>query len=194
MFRPGAAVYFQPFTQATAAPNEATGAPQPILTTAFLDLPFPYDGGNENFGGTLDQFRQAIQRNVGTGGRVNSFFDHYLPLYPAPKDPSSSGGKEPPEKPIAENIVPFDGLLNPYFAYAGILPWIFLLSSTASPPHQCWQRQMASLPRWARMALLARCMSKSITPCKMWVFFRPCTGIYTRTSSLMPCWAVKGNP
>ncbi len=105
--------------QATPAPTQASGEAQPILTTAFLELPFPYDGGNEAFGGTLEQFRLALQRNVGTGGRINSFFDHYLPLYPAPKDPSSSGGKEPSEKPIAENIVPFDGLLNPYFSYSG---------------------------------------------------------------------------
>ena len=105
--------------QATPAPTQDSGIPEPLLTTAFLELPFPYDGGNENFGGTLEQFRLALQRNVGTGGRVNSFFDHYLPLYPAPKDPGSSGGKEPAEKPIAENIVPFDGLLNPYFSYSG---------------------------------------------------------------------------
>jgi murein DD-endopeptidase MepM/ murein hydrolase activator NlpD len=100
-------------------PAESTNELEPILTTAFLELPFPYDGGNENFGGTLDQFRLAVQRNVGTGGRLNSFFDHYLPLYPAPSDPSSPGGQEPAEAPIAKNILPYDGILNPYFAYSG---------------------------------------------------------------------------
>lgn len=92
---------------------------EPLLTTAFMELPFPYDGGNENFGGTLEQFRRALQRNTGTGGRINSFFDHYLPIYPAPQDPASPGGKEPAEAPVGKNIVPFDGFLNPYFSYSG---------------------------------------------------------------------------
>lgn len=92
---------------------------QPLLRTAFLELPFPYDGGNENFGGTDEQFRLAIRRNTGTGGRVNSYFDHYLPIYPAPQDPASPGGKEPPEPPVGKNILPYDGLLNPYFSYSG---------------------------------------------------------------------------
>jgi len=104
---------------ANSLPETSPDGIQPILTTAFLELPFPYDGGNENFGGTLNQFRLAVQRNTGTGGRVNSFFDHYLPLYPAPNDPSSPGGNEPAEAPIAKNIVPFDGILNPYFSYSG---------------------------------------------------------------------------
>ena len=104
---------------AGSLPEASPDGIEPILTTSFLELPFPYDGGNENFSGTLDQFRLAVQRNTGTGGRVNSFFDHYLPLYPAPSDPSSPGGKEPAEAPIAKNILPFDGVLNPYFAYSG---------------------------------------------------------------------------
>jgi murein DD-endopeptidase MepM/ murein hydrolase activator NlpD len=99
--------------------NPTEGAPQPLLSMAFLELPFPYDGGNENFGGTDEQFRKASQRNTGQGGRLNSFFDHYLPLYPAPKDPGSPGGEEPAEPPIGKNILLFDGSLNPYFSYSG---------------------------------------------------------------------------
>lgn len=100
-------------------PAAQAGQPQPILSTAFMELPFPYDGGNVNFGGTLGQFFNASQRNTGTGGRINSYFDHFLPLYPAPKDPGLPGGEEPAETPIGKNIVPFDGVLNPYFSYSG---------------------------------------------------------------------------
>ena len=100
-------------------PGATEGAPQPLMSMAFLELPFPYDGGNENFGGTDEQFRRASQRNTGLVGRLNSFFDHYLPLYPAPKDPGSPGGEEPAEAPIGKNILLFDGSLNPYFSYSG---------------------------------------------------------------------------
>jgi len=100
-------------------PGQTEQAPQAILSMAFLELPFPYDGGNENFGGTDEQFRVASQRNTGVVGRLNSFFDHYLPLYPAPKDPGSPGGEEPAEPPIGKNILLFDGSLNPYFSYSG---------------------------------------------------------------------------
>ncbi len=102
-----------------ALPAAQPGQPFPLLSTAFLELPFPYDGGNVNFGGTAEQFIRASQRNTGTGGRINSYFDHFLPLYPAPADPGSSGGLEPAEVPVGKNIVPFDGLLNPYFSYSG---------------------------------------------------------------------------
>lgn len=71
-----------------------------ITSTAFLDLPFPYDGGNENFGGTYQQFLIANQRNNGKGGRINSFFDHYLPVYPCSKDPNIPSGQEPCEAPL----------------------------------------------------------------------------------------------
>ena len=98
---------------------ETEHPPQALMSLAFLELPFPYDGGNENFGGTDEQFRIASQRNTGQGGRLNSFFDHYLPLYPAPKDPGSPGGEEPAEPPIGKNILLFDGSLNPYFSYSG---------------------------------------------------------------------------
>ncbi len=100
-------------------PEAQPGQPQPILSTAFMELPFPYDGGNSNFGGSLEQFFNASQRNTGTGGRINSYFDHFLPLYPAPRDPGLPGGQEPAESPIGNNIVPFDGVLNPYFSYSG---------------------------------------------------------------------------
>lgn len=103
-----------------AAPVEQTEPiQQPLMSMAFLELPFPYDGGNENFGGTDEQFRAASQRNTGQAGRLNSFFDHYLPLYPAPADPGSPGGEEPADPPIGKNILLFDGSLNPYFSYSG---------------------------------------------------------------------------
>ena len=100
-------------------PGPTEQAPQTLMSMAFLELPFPFDGGNENFGGSDEQFRYASQRNTGQAGRLNSFFDHYLPLYPAPKDPGSPGGEEPAEPPIGKNILLFDGSLNPYFSYSG---------------------------------------------------------------------------
>ena len=53
-------------TPTTQAGATATG-PQPILSSAFMELPFPFDGGNENFGGTDEQFKLASQRNLGEG-------------------------------------------------------------------------------------------------------------------------------
>ncbi len=94
------------------------GDDHPILSLAFLDLPFPYDGGNVNFGGTREQFLLAIQRKS-VGGRMNSYFDHMLPLYPASKDPNIPGGKEPKESPVGQNLLLFDGTLSPYEAYSG---------------------------------------------------------------------------
>jgi murein DD-endopeptidase MepM/ murein hydrolase activator NlpD len=113
-----AAVPVSPTTEAVPA-EQTEQAPQPLMSMAFLELPFPYDGGNENFGGTDEQFRLASQRNTGLEGRLNSFFDHYLPLYPAPADPGSPGGEEPADPPIGKNILLFDGSLNPYFSYSG---------------------------------------------------------------------------
>ncbi|RPI34707.1 MAG: DUF3048 domain-containing protein [Chloroflexota bacterium] len=104
---------------APGEPVPTQPAGRPIVSMAFLDLPFPYDGGNENFGGTLDQFLLANQRNAGQGGRINSFFDHYLPLYPASKDPDIPGGQEPAESPIGDNVLLFDGSLSEFDAYSG---------------------------------------------------------------------------
>jgi murein DD-endopeptidase MepM/ murein hydrolase activator NlpD len=89
------------------------GVPGRVITsTAFLDLPFPYDGGNVNFGGTFQQFLIADQRNNGQGGRINSFFDHLIPLYPCSKDPSIPSGQEPCEPPVGNYLLRFDGVLT----------------------------------------------------------------------------------
>jgi hypothetical protein len=102
----------------------AAGQPppsRPIQSVAFLDLPFPYDGGNENFGGTLQQFLTTIQRNrgTGTGERMNSFYDHLLPLYPGSKDPNLPGGEEPIDPPYVDSMVLFDGSTSQYDSYSG---------------------------------------------------------------------------
>ncbi len=94
--------------------------PAPLLTTAFLELPFPYDGGNQNFGGTDEQFRTASQRNAGGNrGRINSFMDHLSPLYPAPKDPGLPGGQESPEEPAAGRIMVYWGVNDDGLNYSG---------------------------------------------------------------------------
>jgi murein DD-endopeptidase MepM/ murein hydrolase activator NlpD len=91
---------------------------RPIQSIAFLEIPFPFDGGNENFGGTDAQFRQASQR-TGQGGRINSFFDHYYPLYPAPEDPTVKFGREPAAAPIGGSILIFDGSASDFDNYSG---------------------------------------------------------------------------
>lgn len=102
-----------------AALADAPLAPgRPIQSIAFLDLPFPYDGSNENFGGSLATFRQAVQRSS-AGGRINSFFDHFYPLYPAPDNPAITFGREPAAPPIGGNILLFDGQLSNYDYYSG---------------------------------------------------------------------------
>jgi murein DD-endopeptidase MepM/ murein hydrolase activator NlpD len=89
------------------------GVPGRVITsTAFLDLPFPYDGGNENFSGSYQQFVLANQRNNGKGGRINSYFDHFIPVYPCSKDPSVPSGQEPCEPPIGGHLLRFDGTLT----------------------------------------------------------------------------------
>jgi murein DD-endopeptidase MepM/ murein hydrolase activator NlpD/pSer/pThr/pTyr-binding forkhead associated (FHA) protein len=112
----------------TAGPGTPTQSPSQILPTApasrpivsisFLELPFPYDGGNESFGGTLEQFKQASQLSY-LGGRINSYFDHLLPLYPSSKDPAVPGGQEPAEPPIGDNILLFDGSFGSNINYSG---------------------------------------------------------------------------
>ena len=62
-----------------SAPRGRAGDPLP-----FLELPFPCNGIDSGFGCTDAQFRRASQR-YRAGGRINSFFDHQWPLYPAPR-------------------------------------------------------------------------------------------------------------
>jgi murein DD-endopeptidase MepM/ murein hydrolase activator NlpD len=95
------------------------GAGRDITSLQFMDLPFPYDGGNENFGGTPRQFLVAMQRNEGQGGRINSFFDHLLPLYPPSNDPAIPGGREPAIWPIGGHLLRYDGSLSTTDAYSG---------------------------------------------------------------------------
>lgn len=84
----------------------------------FLDLPFPYDGSNENFGGTMADFRRAVQRST-AGGRINSFFDHLYPIYPALANPALTFGREPTESPIGGSVLLFDGQLSRFDNYSG---------------------------------------------------------------------------
>ena len=95
-----------------SAPVGRVGDPLP-----FLELPFPYDGGNENFGGTDAQFRRAVQR-VGAGGRLNSFFDHLWPLYPSPKA-NWIRGLEPFESPAGGQLLLYDGSVSECDYYSG---------------------------------------------------------------------------
>ncbi len=104
-----------PSFTAVAANQPANPA---LYAIPLLELPFPYDGGNENFGGTGAQFRAAVQRSF-SGGRINSFFDHFYPLYPAPTDASSLFGREPAEPPIGGSVLMFDGQLSGGDYYSG---------------------------------------------------------------------------
>ncbi len=117
---PGGTVIY-PTLNPNQGPSGLSSVPlQPLLNTAFLEIPFPFDGGNQNFGGTDDQFRTASQRNLGSNhGRINSFFDHWSPLYPAPKDPGGLGGKESPDEPVAKHIMVYWGDNDPYLNYSG---------------------------------------------------------------------------
>lgn len=54
---------------------------QAYTSENFLELPIPYTGSNQ-FGVTQDEFA-AISQSVYSGGRINSFFDHDLPIYPS---------------------------------------------------------------------------------------------------------------
>ncbi len=101
-----------------------------IDTLQFLDLPFPYDGGNSAFGGTEEQFRQASRASY-YGGRVNSFFDHQYPLYPAPSAGSVvSGGREPADPPqVGKRVLMFNGNIeqvnysgHPAYDFSPIIP------------------------------------------------------------------------
>jgi murein DD-endopeptidase MepM/ murein hydrolase activator NlpD len=74
-----------------AAVDCGPGRPQAVTTGGWLDLPFPYQGIEPQFGGPAEQFR-LISRRSRVGGRINSFFDHEFPVYPA-----RFGGWEPAE-------------------------------------------------------------------------------------------------
>lgn len=102
--------------------------PRAVESIQFLDLPFPYDGGNDNFGGTAEQFRRA-SRSAYNGGRVNSYFDHMYPLYPAPTAGNVTQGREPAAPPIGANMLRYDGSLvatgysgHPAYDYSPFVP------------------------------------------------------------------------
>ncbi len=96
-----------------------TGDSQDFLAAIpLLDLPFAYDGSQENFGGTAEQFRRAVQPTL-AGGRVNSFFDHFYPLYPAPDQAGAAFGREPAAAPVGQQILLFTGQLSSAHYYSG---------------------------------------------------------------------------
>lgn len=97
-----------PITSTQALP------PFPLPAGGFLDLPFPYDGSNTTFGGSAAQFRQASNRRT-SGGRINSFFDHEFPLYPW----ADFRGLEPPNAPVGNTLLLFDGSRSPNDWYSG---------------------------------------------------------------------------
>ncbi|MCZ7671391.1 MAG: M23 family metallopeptidase [Chloroflexi bacterium] len=69
-----------------------------------LDLPFAY-------GGDAAAFRQAAQPTQ-SGGRVNAYYDHLYPLYPA-RQVSAAQGQEPAEPLIGGHALRFNGQLAP---------------------------------------------------------------------------------
>lgn len=96
-----------------AAPGALPGNPivLSIPSGGFLELPFPYDGGNTNFGGTDEQFRRASNRSA-LGGRINSYFDHSYPLYPP-----STGGLEPADAAANDATLTYFGFMGYGSAY-----------------------------------------------------------------------------
>ncbi|MBK8985461.1 MAG: peptidoglycan DD-metalloendopeptidase family protein [Chloroflexi bacterium] len=99
----------QPSTQ----PTDAV-----VQSIPLLELPFPYTGDNETFGGDDAAFLKAVQR-AQAGGRLNSFFDHLYPLYPAPQDPGVVFGREPAEPPVGRFMLLFNGQLSNQDSYSG---------------------------------------------------------------------------
>ncbi|MFO7683527.1 MAG: FHA domain-containing protein [Chloroflexota bacterium] len=85
-------------------------ADAPYQLLPFLDLPFAY-------GDTPADFRQAMQRTA-NGGRVNAFYDHLLPLYPA-APASAAQGREPLEPLTGGHVLLFTGQLNATDNYSG---------------------------------------------------------------------------
>ncbi len=96
----------------------SVAAPTPYQ---FLDLPFPYNGTNDEPGGTAEQFRLA-NRSSSNGGRINSYFDHFYPLYPAPTAGNVTQGKEDAEPLMGGHVLPYFGSLRPtsYSGHPGI--------------------------------------------------------------------------
>lgn len=97
-----------------ATPTPLPG--RPIESLAFLEIPFPYSFDQPTFGVTLAQFLEISQYNTGGAKRINSYFDHYYPLYPAPKDPASKFGREPAD--LGPAVLRFDGA-NQVLNYSG---------------------------------------------------------------------------
>lgn len=114
----------------TILPNSVALA-RPVPAIPFLELPFPYQTDGETFGGSDEQFRQVMQRTA-AGGRINSFFDHLFPLYPAPQQPSVAFGREPIVAPFGGAILLFNGLLSENDYYSGHPAYDF----SPSPPRQ----------------------------------------------------------
>jgi murein DD-endopeptidase MepM/ murein hydrolase activator NlpD len=106
-------LHCSPTPQTTCQPT-----PWRLITSWFWSCPFPR-WQQYQLRGTDDQFRIAARINNRQVGRVNSFFDHYLPLYPASNDPNLPGGSEPAEPPIGDNILIFDGSLDATLNYSG---------------------------------------------------------------------------
>ncbi|HFC11720.1 MAG TPA: hypothetical protein ENJ56_02660, partial [Anaerolineae bacterium] len=107
VFRPNS---LTPITSGTFI--DTTAPPQAIQSLQFLEMPFPIDGSNTNFGGTDAQFRQA-SRAYRYGGRIYSYFDHFYPLYPAPSAGAVTQGREPAQAPVGGNMLLYDGSLVP---------------------------------------------------------------------------------
>ena len=95
-----------PFPTAAVPPPAGS-----IQGVPLLELPFPYDGGNERFGGNPNLFRSASQ-GPHNGGRVTSYYDHLYPLYPAPQAGNITNGREPADLPFGGQMLPFDGILR----------------------------------------------------------------------------------
>jgi murein DD-endopeptidase MepM/ murein hydrolase activator NlpD len=77
-------------------------APASSSQAGWIELPFPYQGTAPIFGGGAESFRRISQRSR-SGGRINSFFDHEFPVYPA-----AFGGREPDN--LDETLVIFNGV------------------------------------------------------------------------------------
>lgn len=84
----------------TAVPVDC--APEGSSQIGWLDLPFPYQGTLELYGGSAEDFRRISQRSK-FGGRINSFFDHEFPVYPP-----IFGGREPDN--LDDTLVIFNGV------------------------------------------------------------------------------------
>ncbi len=105
---------------ASATPTEDAAAGLPPGAIALFDLPFPYDGSELGFGGSVAEFTAAAQRRR-AGGRINSFFDHQLPLY----------GAEVEADRATESILIFDGAASPADAYSGHPGYDFAVADEA---------------------------------------------------------------